>query len=95
LGTLNKYSGGKENPRIEVGVYRENGSEGFFVKDNGVGFDARDQDKLFKVYQRLHSAEEFEGIGIGLALVHKIVTKHGGKVWAEGELKKALPFTLL
>lgn len=79
-----KYSSPKEIPVIEIGAYHENGFTIFFVKDNGVGFNEDYKDRLFKVFQRLHSPNEFEGTGIGLALIHKIITKHGGKVWAEG-----------
>jgi signal transduction histidine kinase len=78
-----KYSGKKEGQQITIGCYQEGNSEVFFVKDNGVGFDMKYQAKLFRVFQRLHSSEEFEGTGVGLALVEKIVSKHGGKVWAE------------
>jgi PAS domain S-box-containing protein len=80
-----KYSGNKENQRIEIGAFNREGHTVFFIKDNGVGFDEEYKYKLFKVFQRLHDADEFEGTGIGLALVEKIVSKHGGKVWAEGK----------
>ncbi|HLG40264.1 MAG TPA: PAS domain S-box protein, partial [Chitinophagaceae bacterium] len=80
-----KYSGKRERPNIEIGSYSENGQTIFYVKDNGVGFDEQYKHKLFKVFQRLHSVEEFEGTGVGLALVEKIVSRHGGKVWAQGK----------
>ena len=87
-----KYSGNKERPRIEIGAFHHEGQIAFFIKDNGVGFDEKYKDKLFKVFQRLHGTEEFEGTGIGLALVEKIVSKHGGKVWAQGEVDKGASF---
>ena len=80
-----KYSARKEQPVIEIGSLMRKGQTAFFVKDNGVGFDEKYKDKLFKVFQRLHSMAEFEGTGIGLAIVEKIISKHGGHVWVEAK----------
>ncbi len=87
-----KYSSCTQLPKIEIGSLKQNGETTFFVKDNGVGFDEKYKNKLFKVFQRLHSAEEFEGTGIGLAIVEKVISKHGGKVWAEAEVNKGACF---
>ncbi|MEP7277109.1 MAG: PAS domain S-box protein, partial [Bacteroidota bacterium] len=87
-----KYSGKVEHPRVEIGSLTESGKIIFFVKDNGVGFDEKYKDKLFGVFQRLHAADDFEGTGIGLAIVEKIVSKHDGQVWANAELDKGATF---
>ncbi|TGK33793.1 histidine kinase [Leptospira gomenensis] len=81
-----KYSKDKENPVIEISSYRtEDGRTVYFVKDNGAGFDMRYQHKLFNVFQRLHHTEQFEGTGVGLAIVKRVVEKHNGSVWGEGK----------
>jgi PAS domain S-box-containing protein len=87
-----KYSAKTPEPVIEIGSWTEGNESIFYVKDNGVGFDMKFYDKLFKVFQRLHSPEEFEGSGVGLAIVNRIVTKHGGKVWAEGKVNEGATF---
>lgn len=81
-----KFSSRREGPEIEIGGRIDGDENVYFVRDNGAGFDMRYYDKLFGVFQRLHRQEEFAGTGVGLAIVHRIVTRHGGRVWAESEL---------
>ena len=86
ISNATKYSSNNPEPEIEIGCYAENGQTVFFIKDNGVGFDKKYADKLFKVFQRLHNSSEFEGTGIGLAIVEKIISRHEGKVWADSSV---------
>lgn len=87
-----KYSQKKENPRIEIGARQEQGKFVYFIKDNGAGFDMKNYNKLFEIFQRLHSENEFNGTGIGLAIVKRIVNMHNGKIWAESNPGKGSNF---
>jgi signal transduction histidine kinase len=92
LSNAIKYSIHTQQPLIEINCEKKNQRVVYSISDNGAGFDMRYVDKLFGVFQRLHSANEFEGTGVGLALVHRIITKHRGEIWANAEVGKGATF---
>lgn len=92
LSNALKFSGKKKKSIIETGFRKIDNEYEFFVRDNGVGFDMKHAHKLFGVFQRLHASRDFEGNGIGLANVRRIITKHGGRTWAEGRVNKGATF---
>lgn len=92
ISNAKKYSSKVESPKVEIGSRDEGMETVYFVKDNGAGFDMAYAQKLFGVFQRLHTLKEFEGTGIGLALVKRIVSRQGGRVWAEGEVDVGATF---
>jgi light-regulated signal transduction histidine kinase (bacteriophytochrome) len=87
-----KFTKNKKQSIIEMSSYIESDKTVYCIKDNGAGFDMVHYDKLFGVFQRLHSSEEYEGTGIGLAIVQRIINRHGGRVWAEGKVEKGATF---
>ncbi len=93
LGNSWKYSGKQASPRIEFASLEREGEQVFVVRDNGAGFDMKYADKLFGVFQRLHTAAEFDGTGIGLATVRRVITRHGGRIWAEGAVGQGATFS--
>jgi light-regulated signal transduction histidine kinase (bacteriophytochrome) len=89
IGNAWKFTRARDLARIEIGAAEARGAgRVFFVRDNGVGFDMRQAGRLFGAFQRLHRQDEFEGTGIGLATVRRVIHRHGGRVWAEGAVDK-------
>ncbi|HEX9005697.1 MAG TPA: ATP-binding protein, partial [Bacteroidota bacterium] len=92
LSNAFKFTRNVAHPRIEIGAVRAQGEIVYYVKDNGVGFDMQQAGKLFGVFQRLHSAQEYEGTGVGLAFSKRILERHGGRIWAEGKVNEGATF---
>ena len=92
LGNAWKFSSKAIEPQIEMGSLEHDGKQAYFVRDNGAGFNMAYVDKLFKPFQRLHATSDFAGTGIGLAIVRRIIRRHGGEVWAEGKVGEGATF---
>ena len=92
LSNAFKFTGHKEKAIIEVGYLPQEGEGAYFVRDNGAGFDMQFAEKLFGVFQRLHSQEQFEGTGVGLSIAHRVIERHGGRIWAQAEVDKGATF---
>ncbi|MGZ3697317.1 MAG: ATP-binding protein [Bdellovibrionota bacterium] len=87
-----KFTAKRTDARIEFGVMSSEGKTVYYIKDNGAGFDMKYADRLFGAFQRLHTTEQFEGTGIGLATARRVITRHGGRIWAESELNRGTTF---
>jgi light-regulated signal transduction histidine kinase (bacteriophytochrome) len=92
LSNAIKYTSLHEHPEIRIGCSLLNNELTYCIEDNGIGFDMKYAERLFGVFQRLHSGRDYEGTGVGLAIVQRIIQRHGGKIWAEAELNKGARF---
>jgi light-regulated signal transduction histidine kinase (bacteriophytochrome) len=92
LGNAVKFSGAREQPLVEVSGHEDGTHNVYCIRDNGVGFDMQYYDRLFGLFQRLHPERDFPGTGVGLAIVQRVVTRHGGRVWAEGRPEEGATF---
>ena len=92
LGNAWKYTSKTDSAEIEFGYIEEESGTVYFVRDNGAGFNPRYADRLFRPFQRLHSQSEFTGTGVGLATAYRIITRHGGKIWARGNVDQGATF---
>jgi PAS domain S-box-containing protein len=92
LSNALKFVKKRKDPRVEIGGYDDADFKIYYVKDNGVGFNMKDYGQLFQIFRRLHSSSQYEGTGIGLSIVQKIVQRHGGRVWAEGKVNRGATF---
>ena len=87
-----KFTAERHSAFIEIGQHQQDGTNAFFIRDNGVGFNMKYADKLFAPFQRLHSQEKFAGTGVGLSIVQRIILKHNGRIWAEGQTDRGATF---
>jgi light-regulated signal transduction histidine kinase (bacteriophytochrome) len=92
MGNACKFTSKRTSACVEFGKMQRNGSTAYFVRDNGAGFDPAHANRLFGAFQRLHGTTEFPGTGIGLATVQRIIHRHGGEIWAHGEVEKGAAF---